>query len=94
MTLQPFRIASLLEGLSYLVILAVTLGVISREFVFPLGMLHGMLFVAYLVLSLQASHKRGWSILTWLLLLLAAVIPFAFIAVEYFLRKEMEGTKA
>jgi integral membrane protein len=87
--LQMFRIASLLEGFSYLLILSVTLNILSRELVFPIGMAHGALFMLYFVLSLLASHKQGWSVLVWLLVLVAAVVPLAFIAVELFLQKEL-----
>lgn len=83
-----FRLVSLSEGISYLVILSVTAGIISREYVFPLGATHGALFILYLFASLQVSHRQGWSIVTWLLIFLAAVVPFAFIAVEVFLRRE------
>jgi integral membrane protein len=84
---KAFRMISIIEGISYLVILAVTLGFISREFVFILGMTHGVLFLLYLVFSLLLSNQRGWSVLFWLLLFFAAFIPFAFIAVEWYLRK-------
>jgi len=87
--LSVFRIVSLIEGLFYLLILCVTLGLFSRELVFPLGMGHGVLFVSYFVLSLLASHKSAWSVLVWLAVLLAALIPFAFIPVELFLQKEL-----
>ncbi len=87
--LKMFRIVSLMEGMSYLLILCVTLGFLSRELVFPLGMAHGALFVSYFVLSLIASHKSAWSVLVWLGVLLAALIPFAFIPVELFLKKEL-----
>ena len=86
--LKSFRIVSVVEGLSFLMILCVTFGIISRDFVFYLGMFHGVLFIAYLVLSLFVTDKQGWSILIWLALFLAAVIPFAFIIVELLLRKE------
>ncbi len=87
--MQYFRIASLLEGLSYLVILSVSIGLISREFVYALGMAHGVLFLAYLVLSLQISHKQGWPVIVWLLVFFAAIVPFAFILVEVFIRREL-----
>ena len=86
--MKLFRLISLLEGISYLVILSVTLGFISRDFVSILGITHGVLFMLYFVMSLQVSHKQGWSVLVWLLVLMASLIPFAFIAVELFLRKE------
>jgi len=79
---------SVIEGISYLVILSVTLGLMSREYIFPIGITHGVLFLMYLILSLQASHKKSWSVIIWFLIFLASVIPFAFIAVDVFLRKE------
>ena len=87
--LKLFRVASLLEGFSYLIILCVSLNIISREFVFVIGMTHGVLFLGYFILSLLASHKQGWSVVVWLLVLLAAVVPFAFIPVEIFVKKEL-----
>ncbi len=89
--IKVFRTISILEGLSYLVILSVTLGVIGREWVFPLGMSHGILFFLYLVLSLIVSGKKGWPVWGWLILLLASVVPFAFILVEVYLRKIEQG---
>lgn len=86
--LTYFRISSFLEGISYLVILCVSLNIISRELVYIIGMTHGALFVVYFVLSLIASHKQGWSVVVWLLVFLAAVVPFAFLLVELFLKKE------
>ncbi|MGH8492235.1 MAG: DUF3817 domain-containing protein [Moraxellaceae bacterium] len=86
--LSIFRISSLLEGCSFLLILSVSLGLISRELVFPIGMAHGALFLLYFVLSLLTSHKQGWPVLVWLAVLLAGVVPFAFMAVEIFLKKE------
>jgi len=87
--LKYFRVVSLSEGISYLIILSVTLGFISREYVFPLGAAHGVLFILYLVLSLYVSHKQKWSGITWFLIFLASLIPFAFIAVEVYIRREI-----
>ena len=83
-----FRIVSIVEGLSYLTILSVTLEIISREYIFNIGMFHGVLFMIYIIASLIVSDKKGWPILIWLALFVASVVPFAFIAVEIFLRKE------
>ena len=88
--LKIFRTISILEGLSYLVILSVTLNLISRDYVFSLGMAHGVLFMIYLVFSLLVSNQKNWSILIWSLLFLASLIPFAFILVEIYLRKVKE----
>jgi len=51
---------------------------------------HGILFILYLMLSLFTSHKQNWSVSTWLLVFIASIIPFAFIAVERFLQKELK----
>ena len=89
--LSIFRALSVLEGLSYLVILSVTLGVIGREYVFMLGMTHGALFLLYLVFSLLVSSKQGWPVWGWLLLLIASLLPFAFVPVEWYLRKQVSA---
>jgi len=87
--LRFFRGISVLEGLSYLAILCVPLGIISSDYVFAIGMTHGVLFMLYFLLSLIVSHKQAWSVVVWLLVLVAAFVPFAFIAVEFFLQKEL-----
>lgn len=87
--MKVFRLVSLLEGISYLLILSITLGIISREYVSLLGAAHGMLFIAYLLCSTFTSHKRNWPVTRWLLVCIASLIPFAFIAVEAYLRKEL-----
>ena len=92
--LKYLRVASLLEGTSFLVILSVALNFISRDHVFQIGMTHGTLFLAYFVLSLVASHKQAWPVFVWLMILLAGFIPFAFIAVEAFLRKQQRSSEA
>ena len=85
--LKLFRAISLLEGLSYLSILCVSFEIISRDYVFPIGMGHGILFMLYIILSLPVSHKLGWSVYKWLMVFLASIIPFAFILVEVYLQK-------
>lgn len=91
--LKLFRIVSLMEGISYLLILCVTLGVISRDLVYVIGMGHGVLFLLYFVLSLVASHRQNWSVIVWLMVFLASIIPFAFIPVEIFIKKELTRNK-
>ncbi|MEM7027471.1 MAG: DUF3817 domain-containing protein [Pseudomonadota bacterium] len=84
--LNAFRIISIIEGISYLIILSVTIGFVSRDYVFILGMGHGVLFTLYLIFSLIVSNSYKWSVLIWLAIFLAAVIPFAFVPVELFLK--------
>ncbi len=87
--INTFRTISLLEGLSFLAILSVTFGLLDRSFVFQLGMLHGVLFLTYMILSLVVCSKQNWSLKIWLPLFFASLVPFAFIPVEMFLRKAL-----
>jgi integral membrane protein len=91
--LKYFRAISLLEGLSFLAILSISFGLVSRDFVYQLGMAHGMLFMLYLFLSLIVSNKQQWSLLTWLSLFVASIVPFAFIGVEIFLSRTAGNQK-
>ena len=84
---KSFRSISIMEGLSFLVILSVTTGWISRDYVYYLGMTHGVLFLLYLVFSLVVATKEDWSLKIWLPVFLASLCPFAFIPVELFLKK-------
>lgn len=86
--LKLFRVISVLEGLSYLTILSVSLGFISRDYVSAIGMGHGVLFLLYIVFSLVVSSKLSWRLLTWLAVFLASIIPFAFIALELYLSRQ------
>jgi len=92
--LKAFRAVSMLEGISYLIILSVTLGFISRDFVSVLGMAHGVLFMLYMSMSLSVTNSKGWSVMIWVLLLIASLVPFAFIPVEYFLKKSQGNETA
>jgi len=85
--LNYFRAVSLLEGLSFLAILSISFGFLSRDFVFIVGMGHGVLFMLYLLLSLIISNKQQWSLRIWLPLFIASIVPFAFIGVEVFLSR-------
>ncbi len=85
--LRCFRALSLAEGVSYLMILSISLGLVSRDYVSMVGMTHGILFILYLMLSLMVSEKNAWSVRTKAGVFLASVIPLAFIAVELYLRK-------
>lgn len=90
--LSFFRLISFVEGLSYLLILSVTLGVLSRDFVSVLGMTHGVLFVVYIVALLATATVEKWSLLYTLLLFVASLVPFAFIAVEWHLKQQQSAS--
>ncbi len=90
--LNAFRAISILEGLSYLAILSVTIGVLSRDYVFNIGMTHGVLIMLYIVFSLIVANKENWSLKIWLPIFIASFIPLMFIFVELFLKKSALNT--
>ena len=79
--LKLFRGLSLLEGFSLVFLLLIAMPAKYQfglfDVVWMSGMTHGILWLAYLMLSLVVSHKQGWSVMFWSLVLFASVIPFA-----------------
>lgn len=90
--LKAFRILSLIEGLSLLVLLCIAMPLKYKfhvQGVMPIvGMTHGLLWMAYFVMSLAVSHKREWSVGMWLAALLASVIPAACFVLDRKLKQE------
>ncbi len=88
--IKAFKIISFLEGVSYLLLLfgGVPYKYIAGNAVYVkmLGMPHGMLFMAYIVLALIIRKTMKWDIKTTLIVLLASVLPFGtfYIAKKYF----------
>lgn len=89
--LKSFRLLSLVEGLSLLVLLFVAMPAkyqFGHDFVWPVGMTHGVLWLAYVLASLVVSHLRKWSVGAWLLALLSSVVPFGFVLLDRRLKRE------
>ena len=53
-----------------------------------LGPIHGLLFVAYVLLALSLRPEQGWSTKTTLLILLGAVLPFGGYVVDRWLTRQ------
>jgi len=75
-----FRLVSLLEGVSYLLLLFIAVPVKyfgeNESFVKMLGMPHGLLFIAYLILAIMLKYELEWESKTFWMILAASVIPF------------------
>ena len=78
--LYTFRITSFLEGVSYLLILFVTM---PLKYFWDngapntvIGMAHGFLFIGYIVLAIMMKSERKWSGKTLGIVLLCSIIPF------------------
>jgi len=90
--LKSFRILSLIEGLSLLTLLFIAMPAryqFGYDFVWQVGMAHGVLWLTYVVLSLLVSHKQSWSVMFWMLVLACSVIPFAFVFLDSRLKSEL-----
>tara|TARA_B100001750_G_C15286476_1_gene485110 strand:- start:49 stop:327 length:279 start_codon:yes stop_codon:yes gene_type:complete len=75
-----FRIISYLEGISYLLILFVTM---PLKYLFEepqpnkvIGMAHGVLFLLYIVFSFLVKPEKNWGTKTLIIVLLCSIIPF------------------
>lgn len=90
--LKTFRLLSLVEGLSLITLLLVAMPAryyFGRDFVWPVGMAHGVLWLAFVLVSLVVSHLRRWSIGAWLVALLCSVVPFGFVYLDARLKREI-----
>ncbi|MBM9548777.1 DUF3817 domain-containing protein [Leptospira sp. 201903074] len=86
--LGRFRILAFLEGLSFLTILFVTMPLKylyqSPEPNKIVGLVHGLLFLLYLVELFQVKVELEWKAKKTILAALASVVPFGtFIAERY-----------
>jgi integral membrane protein len=77
--LGRLRIIAFIEGCSYL-LLGFTM-ILKYKFAMPqpnyiVGLVHGILFVLYIVLLLQVSFLHRWNIFKMLMAFLASLIPF------------------
>ncbi|WP_210116243.1 DUF3817 domain-containing protein [Hymenobacter fodinae] len=78
--LGRLRAVGILEGISFLVLLGIAMP-LKYMFEEPaavriVGMAHGVLFVLYVLLVLQASLTYSWSWRKVLLALIVSVVPF------------------
>lgn len=86
--LKSFKFVAILEGISYLVLFGNMLLVkpfqpeIYETLLYPIGMTHGLLFIAYVILALLIGSKLKWSFKTLGIVLLASLIPFATFYIE------------
>ena len=84
--LNSFRIVALLEGVSYILLLFIATPIKyladNPMFVKLLGMPHGVLFLAYIVLAIMVGNQLKWNTKTLLIVLVASIIPFGTFYIE------------
>jgi integral membrane protein len=89
-SLRTFRIVALAEATSFLLLLVAS--VLKRTAdaelgVTILGPIHGLLFIAYVLIALGVRPQEGWDGRTTLLVLLGAVVPFGGYVVDRWLAR-------
>jgi integral membrane protein len=94
--IKTLRVISYLEGISYisLLFIAVPIKYYANDpsLVKLLGMPHGLLFVAFVILSLVNSKKYNWSFIKTIVVLISSIIPFGTFYVDYkYFKNNMEG---
>ena len=78
-TLKTFRVISLLEALSFVILLLVAMPIKyilgNPELVRVVGMAHGILFVLYILGALLFKKKLNWSNQILVVIILCSIIP-------------------
>lgn len=86
--LRIFKLVALLEGISYLLLLSNMLIIkpqnmeIYKQLLFPIGMSHGILFIAYIYLTFANISSQKWIFKAVLEILLGSLIPFGTFYIE------------
>jgi integral membrane protein len=86
MNTQTFKKLAIAEGISFLIILGITMplkylmhnGTPNKI----VGMIHGALFIYYIIAVFLVKDKFGWDLKKTAIALIAAVIPFGTFYVE------------
>ena len=86
--LKIFKITAILEGISFLVLIANMLILkannpeLYHTIVKPFGYGHGVLFIGYIVLAFLLKNAQNWSQKDLGLVLAASLVPFGTFYVE------------
>lgn len=81
-----FKRIALLEGLSLLLLLFFAMPMKymmdQKEYVQVIGMAHGILFLAYILLALILKFTKEWNVKLFLIACVASLIPFGTFYLE------------
>lgn len=81
-----FRLVSLLEGLSFLLLLFVAMplkyGFGMPEAVSLVGRAHGLLFVVFVAALIAATREAGWGLGKAALFFVLSTVPFGFLLID------------
>jgi len=86
LSVRQFKIVAILEGVSFLVLLGIAM---PLKYIFDLpastevvGMAHGILFIAYVLMVVIIRKQLNWNLKTTALALTASVLPFGPFVVD------------
>lgn len=86
-TLGRLRVTGIIEGLSFIILLAIAMPLKyiagKPEMVRIVGMAHGLLFVLYISLTIVAKFQYPWSWKKMIALWVASVVPFGTFYADY-----------
>jgi integral membrane protein len=83
-----FKITAVLEGVSYILLFANMLLIkptnveLYKQLLYPIGMSHGVLFMGYIGLAFLLKKTMQWKLMTFLIILLASLLPFGTFYVD------------
>ncbi len=86
-----FRLVAVIEAITWALLLAgmgLKYGAGIESATMVVGMLHGIAFVAYLVVTLLTARALRWDVTVTLLALAASVPPFFTVAFEWWAKRE------
>ncbi len=86
MLVKIFKGISFLEGVSLLLLFFVAMPLKYMfdmpEYVRPVGMAHGILFIIYVLLTIMVTFELKWNAKTVAIVLLCSIIPFGTFYME------------
>ena len=98
MNIKTLRLVGLLEGISFLLLLFIAM---PMKYMFDnpilvkyVGMGHGVLFIAFLVVLFVVCEKQKWSLKMFILGLIASILPFGPFVFDAKLKKMEQPVEA
>jgi integral membrane protein len=84
--LKFFKIIALLEGISLLALFFFAMPMKrifgQPEYIFPVGLTHGLLFIAYIITAVMLKYEEEWSGKKLAIVSVASIIPFGTFYIE------------
>lgn len=84
--LRFFKIIAFLEGTSLLLLFFIAMPLKymfgNPDFIRPIGMAHGLLFIGYIIVAIMLKFEEDWNVKKFGIIALASIIPFGTFYIE------------